>query len=104
MRDGAVHPPLHFFNGGIKAMFAVMREHVRLVKSAADTNTYVIVDDGPPCTPSLSVDSVDVRLGAPAPGADLAEADACNSVNSRFECPLPLELISVPRTSLHPLA
>ena len=37
-----VHAPLHFFNGGIKAMIAVLREHVPLTKSATDSNTYVV--------------------------------------------------------------
>eukprot|EP00892_Ulva_mutabilis_P012409 jgi/Ulvmu1/9540/UM053_0029.1 len=52
LRDGSVHPPLHFFNGGIKAMMAVLREHVRLVKSASDSHTYLVAGDAGPAAPA----------------------------------------------------
>lgn len=63
-----VHPPLHFFNGGIKAMIAVLREHVNLTKSATDCNTYVVAsaESAPQLPPSLDTHgSADSIIGDP---------------------------------------
>jgi hypothetical protein len=73
-----VHPPLHFFNGGIKAMIAVLREHVNLTKSATDANTYVVVAPEsslqlpPPLASQLSADSAG---GAPVERAGDASSN-----------------------------
>jgi hypothetical protein len=68
-----VHPPLHFFNGGIKAMIAVLREHVPLTRSSTDSNTYVVAAGesalqlAPPLATQASVDSD--ALGPPGGGS-----------------------------------
>ena len=72
----AVYPPLYFHNGGIKAMLAVMREHVKLVKTVADPNTYVVASDCGPLQPHLSLDCSDVRLGGPPRHSDATVAPA----------------------------
>lgn len=73
---GAVHPPLYFHNGGIKAMLAVIKQHVRLVKTRADPNTYVVTDDCGPLSPQLSIDGSDVQQGGPPRGEDTVTAPA----------------------------
>jgi hypothetical protein len=75
---GAVNPPLYFHNGGIKTMLAVLKQHVRLVKTIADPNTYVITADCGPLQPHLSLDCSDVHLGGPPRHSDTTLAPVSN--------------------------
>jgi hypothetical protein len=74
--SGAVHPPLYFHNGGIRRMLAILKQHVRLVKTIADPNTYVITEDRGPLSPRLSIDGSDVKLGGPPSHSDIIDAPA----------------------------
>lgn len=76
---GAVHPPLYFHGGGIKSMLAVMKQHVRLVKTVADPNTYVVMEDAGPLSPELALDHSDVAMGGPPSHALTIDApDECD--------------------------
>jgi hypothetical protein len=80
-----VHPPLYFHGGGIKSMLAVMKQHVRLVKTVADPNTYVVMEDAGPLSPELALDKSDVALGGPPSHALTIDApDECARVAQLF--------------------
>jgi hypothetical protein len=84
---GAVNPPLYFHNGGIKTMLTVLKQHVRLVKTVADPNTYVITADCGPLQPQLSLDCSDVRLGGPPRHSDTTLAPISKCAFTFVSCP-----------------
>lgn len=84
-----MHPPLHFFNGGIKAMMAVLREHVRLVKSASDSQTYLVAGDAGPAVPPMPV----AADAAPVPNRAYMPA-AAPAASSRWPRSTPTRLSS----------
>lgn len=101
LRDGSVHPPLHFFNGGIKALMAVLREHVHLVKSASDSQTYLVAGDAGDAAPlAVAGDTQDPTYlsGAQAAAAS-GPGEAPRAAAS--ECAAP-RAVPAPRTRVNP--
>ena len=57
-------------------MLAVMRQHVRLQRTVADPNTYVVAADASAIAPELRLAQEDVAIGGPEAGADTARPPA----------------------------
>ncbi|KAL3149387.1 hypothetical protein ABBQ32_002188 [Trebouxia sp. C0010 RCD-2024] len=68
--SGLTLPPLYFGTGGVRALFATLKQHIYLVKGADDPNTYLVNDTADPLQRSLTcLELTDVLMGAPPPGA-----------------------------------
>lgn len=51
--NGLTLPPLFFGQGGVRAMFSALKQHVALLKSNSDANTYLVVSTSDPLQRSL---------------------------------------------------
>ncbi|KAK9815964.1 hypothetical protein WJX74_004614, partial [Apatococcus lobatus] len=70
LQNGLTLPPFYFNNGGVKALFAALKQHANLVKSAGEADTYLINDLADPLQRSLhSLDLLDIPRSAPLPAA-----------------------------------
>ncbi|DBB08963.1 TPA: hypothetical protein ACH3X3_007597 [Trebouxia sp. C0006] len=68
--NGLTLPPLYFGTGGVRALFAALKQHVYLVKGSEDPNSYLVNDTADPLQRSLTcLELTDVLMGAPPPGA-----------------------------------
>ncbi|GFR42982.1 hypothetical protein Agub_g3981 [Astrephomene gubernaculifera] len=70
LTSGVTLPPLHFTRGGVRALIATLKQHVFLLKSASEPQTYLVNDTADPLCRSLSaLQLADVLIGGPPPGA-----------------------------------
>ncbi|KAF7838776.1 TBC1 domain family member 15 [Senna tora] len=54
MSSGLAHPPLYFYNGGVKEFLATIKQHVVLMRSAEDANVFIVNDFKDPLQKTLS--------------------------------------------------
>ncbi|KAK1392696.1 TBC1 domain family member 15 [Heracleum sosnowskyi] len=54
LSSGLAFPPLYFYNGGVRDFFATIKKHVHLVRSAEDTNVFLVNDFQDPLQRTLS--------------------------------------------------
>ncbi|XP_047325654.1 TBC1 domain family member 15-like [Impatiens glandulifera] len=54
LSSGLAHPPLYFYNGGVKEFLATIKQHVFLVRSAEDANVFLVNDFQHPLQRTLS--------------------------------------------------
>ncbi|XP_054821708.1 uncharacterized protein LOC129320330 [Prosopis cineraria] len=54
LSSGLAYPPLYFYNGGVREFLATIKQHVLLVRSAEDTNVFIVNDLKNPLQRTLS--------------------------------------------------
>ncbi|XP_074379301.1 uncharacterized protein LOC141720661 isoform X2 [Apium graveolens] len=54
LSSGLAFPPLYFYNGGVRDFLATIKKHVHLVRSAEDTNVFLVNDFQDPLQRTLS--------------------------------------------------
>ncbi|XP_017242711.1 uncharacterized protein LOC108214951 isoform X2 [Daucus carota subsp. sativus] len=54
LSSGLAFPPLYFYNGGVRDFLATVKKHVHLVRSAEDTNVFLVNDFQDPLQRTLS--------------------------------------------------
>ncbi|KAK8926219.1 hypothetical protein KSP39_PZI018201 [Platanthera zijinensis] len=54
LSSGIAFPPLYFYNGGVRGFFATLKQHVFIVRSANDSNVFLLNDFEGPLQRSLS--------------------------------------------------
>ncbi|PKA48873.1 hypothetical protein AXF42_Ash016389 [Apostasia shenzhenica] len=91
LSSGLAYPPLFFYNGGVREFLATLRHHVFIVRSADDTNVFLLNDFQDPLQKSLSSlelpGVIPVAKGASLhnssdPGSSIVDSVRVNSVTS----------------------
>lgn len=54
LNSGLAFPPLYFQDGGVRALFSVLKQHTLIVRSQDDSNVYLVNDSQDPLLKSLS--------------------------------------------------
>ncbi|GAV85983.1 RabGAP-TBC domain-containing protein/DUF3548 domain-containing protein [Cephalotus follicularis] len=54
LSSGLAHPPLYFYNGGVREFLATIKQHIFLVRSAEDANVFLVNDLQNPLQRTLS--------------------------------------------------
>ncbi|KAM7511531.1 hypothetical protein LguiB_010406 [Lonicera macranthoides] len=78
---GLAYPPLYFYNGGVKELFAVMKNHVSLIRSAEDPNVYLVNDFQDPLQRTLS--SLELPRAVPVANGPSSPVSAFGSPSKR---------------------
>ncbi|GFQ03454.1 tbc1 domain family member 17 [Phtheirospermum japonicum] len=80
MSSGLAFPPLYFYNGGMREFIATIKQHVFLVRSAEDSNIFLVNDFQNPLQRTLS--SLELPMAVPVANVHSPTVGANESFSS----------------------